>query len=74
MKLPVVSGKRVLAALLRAGFRETHARGSHHYLRRVESTQLVCVPIHGNKDLPSGTLRSILKQAELTAEQLIEIL
>jgi predicted RNA binding protein YcfA (HicA-like mRNA interferase family) len=30
----------------------------------------VPVPVHGARDLPAGTLRSILRQAELTADEL----
>jgi predicted RNA binding protein YcfA (HicA-like mRNA interferase family) len=51
-----------------------HARGSHHYLRRPAGSRLVVVPVHGNRDLPLGTLRSVLRQAELTPEQLTEFL
>ncbi|MHB8618320.1 MAG: type II toxin-antitoxin system HicA family toxin [Chloroflexota bacterium] len=66
--LPRVSGKRVLNALIRAGFVESHVRGSHHYLRR-PAGGLVIVPLHGNRDLPLGTLRAILRQAELTEDE-----
>jgi predicted RNA binding protein YcfA (HicA-like mRNA interferase family) len=30
----------------------------------------VPVPVHGTRDLPAGTLRSILRQAGLTADEL----
>jgi predicted RNA binding protein YcfA (HicA-like mRNA interferase family) len=61
-------------ALQRAGFGVVHIRGSHHYLRRQDRPRLVVVPVHGNRDLPAGTLRSILRQAELTREELQELL
>ncbi len=73
-RLPRVSGKDVLAALQRAGYRLSHVRGSHHYLRHPTRAKLVDVPIHGNKDLPLGTLQSILDQAELTADVLRALL
>lgn len=60
--------------LEKAGFEPVHVRGSHHYLRRPEGSRLVVVPVHGNRDLPAGTLRSVLRQAELTREELIELL
>ena len=71
--LPRVSGKRVLDALVRAGFAETHVRGSHHYLRR-SGGGLVVVPVHGNRDLPPGTLRSILRQADLSDDDFQDLL
>ncbi|MFN2545397.1 MAG: type II toxin-antitoxin system HicA family toxin [Actinomycetota bacterium] len=63
-----------MRALERAGFDETHVRGSHHYLRRPDGTGLVVVPVHGDRDLPTGTLRSILRQADLNTEDLAELL
>jgi predicted RNA binding protein YcfA (HicA-like mRNA interferase family) len=73
-RLPQATGKEILAALLREGFALTHVRGSHHYLRKPGVTGLVVVPVHGHRSLPAGTLRSILRQAGLTAEDLQRIL
>ena len=60
-ELPVLKSSQVLRALERAGFQEVARSGSHVKLRR--ETQLAIVPDHGGKDMPLGTLRSILKQA-----------
>ncbi|HKP54598.1 MAG TPA: type II toxin-antitoxin system HicA family toxin [Chloroflexia bacterium] len=73
-RLPRASGKEVLQALQREGFQLSHVRGSHHYLKQPGVTALVVVPIHGNQPLPTGPLRSILKQAGLTTEDLIRLL
>jgi predicted RNA binding protein YcfA (HicA-like mRNA interferase family) len=64
----------MVKALQKAGFEVTHVRGSHHYLRLPGSVRLVVVPVHGNHDLPTGTLRAILRQAELTADGLAGLL
>lgn len=64
----------MVAALERAGFVVTHIRGSHYYLRRSDTPGLVVVPVHGNRDLPLGTLRAVLRQAGLTAEELQRLL
>jgi predicted RNA binding protein YcfA (HicA-like mRNA interferase family) len=73
-RLPRASGKDVVQALQRDGFRLSHVRGSHHYLRKPGASGLVVVPVHGNRVLPSGTLGSILRQAGLTAEELTRLL
>ena len=73
-RLPRVSGKQVLQALERNGFTLSHVRGSHHYLRKPDSGGLVVIPLHGNRDLPAGTLRSILRQADIDVEDLIHFL
>ncbi|MGI6456757.1 MAG: type II toxin-antitoxin system HicA family toxin [bacterium] len=70
--LPVVTPKQVIKALQHAGFVIDHQTGSHVYLR-IEGRQPVTVPYH-NKDLKRGTLKSILRQAELTVEEFIELL
>jgi predicted RNA binding protein YcfA (HicA-like mRNA interferase family) len=31
------------------------------------------VPVHSNQDLPAGTLRSILRQAGLTTDELVDL-
>lgn len=73
-RLPRVSGRAILRALQRRGFQLSHVRRSHHYLRRPERAGLVVVPVHANQDLPIGTLNSVLRQAGMTAEELIELL
>ncbi|AFM41938.1 putative periplasmic or secreted lipoprotein [Desulfosporosinus acidiphilus SJ4] len=71
---PRVSGKDVVAALRRAGFKELYIEGSHHYLERPDNKALVTVPVHSNKILKPKTLKSVLNQAGLTIEQLMELL
>jgi predicted RNA binding protein YcfA (HicA-like mRNA interferase family) len=73
-RLPRVRGGEVIAALQRGGFRLTHIRGSHHYLRKPEMAGLVVVPVHGGRDLPIGTLHSILRQAGLSVEEFVRLL
>ena len=73
-RLPVVSGRRTIRALERAGFVFDRQQGSHVTLRHKERRRSATVPVHGNEDLPSGTLRSILRQAGLTAEEFQNLL
>jgi predicted RNA binding protein YcfA (HicA-like mRNA interferase family) len=52
------------------GFVQTSQRGSHVKLRREQLT--VIVPIH--RELAPGTLRSILRQAQLTPEDFAKLI
>jgi predicted RNA binding protein YcfA (HicA-like mRNA interferase family) len=61
----VVSGKETVVALQRAGFTYVSQRGSHVKLRHPVGTTVI-VPLH--RELARGTLRSILRQADLTIE------
>jgi predicted RNA binding protein YcfA (HicA-like mRNA interferase family) len=46
------------------GWRLVRISGSHHHFRHAVRPGLVTIP-HPKKDLPPGTLNSILKQAGL---------
>jgi predicted RNA binding protein YcfA (HicA-like mRNA interferase family) len=73
-KLPVVTARRLLQALHRAGFREHHHTGAHVHLRHPDHPHLrIVVPYHGG-DLAPKTLRSILAQAGLSADELRDLL
>lgn len=71
-RLPRVSGKDLVAALIRAGFTLVNVRGSHHYLELPAGSALVTVPVHGKRILKPKTLKSILEQAGLSVEELLE--
>ncbi|WP_055689624.1 type II toxin-antitoxin system HicA family toxin [Streptomyces prasinus] len=61
-----LSGPAVAKALERGGFEHVTTRGSHATYRSGEQT--VIVPLH--RSLAPGTLRSILRQADWTVEDL----
>jgi predicted RNA binding protein YcfA (HicA-like mRNA interferase family) len=70
-KLPVLRPHQVIVALEKGGFRQVRQRGSHVQLKR--GNLLVTVPVHPG-DLNPQTLHSILRQAQLTAEEFIALL
>jgi predicted RNA binding protein YcfA (HicA-like mRNA interferase family) len=74
-KLPRVSGKEMVRVLERRGFFVARVKGSHHILKHSERPELrVVVAVHGNDPLPMGTLRSILYQADLSPDELRELI
>ena len=73
MKLPRVSGKEVVEALVRAGFVIHRTRGGHYILKHPETSRRVTVPYH-RRELAPKTLQSILKQAGISVEKFIELL
>jgi predicted RNA binding protein YcfA (HicA-like mRNA interferase family) len=60
------SAREVLVALRRAGFERVSQRGSHIKLRNAAG-RTVIVPDH--VEIMRGTMRSILRQADLTADE-----
>jgi predicted RNA binding protein YcfA (HicA-like mRNA interferase family) len=69
MKLPRdLSGNEVCRALSRLGFEFKRQTGSHcHYAKGPNHP---CVPMH--REIRPKTLQSILKQAGITLDQLLE--
>jgi len=72
-KLPRVTGKQLIATLARAGFSVVRTRGSHHFLRHPDGRTTV-VPIHIGETIGPGLLTKILRDIDLRAEQLNEML
>ena len=70
-ELPVIRPKRLVAALKRLGFYEVRQEGSHLQLKR--GNLLVTVPMH-SADISPFLLRSILRQARVSAEELLAVL
>jgi predicted RNA binding protein YcfA (HicA-like mRNA interferase family) len=74
-RLPTATGKRVVAALAKAGFVLDRVAGGHHVLTYPgHPTRTVTVPVHSGRDLKPGTLRAIIRQAGLTVEEFVELL
>ena len=71
--LPVFSGKKFLKFLISIGFIELRTKGSHTRLKHPDG-RVTTVPVHGNKDLPKGLIRKIIREdLELTPEEFIEL-
>ena len=71
-KLPVVSGAACVKALCKVGFMVYRQRGSHIILVRDNPNCQVTIPNH--KTVAKGTLRSIIRQANLSIDQFVELL
>ncbi|MEK7607933.1 MAG: type II toxin-antitoxin system HicA family toxin [Patescibacteria group bacterium] len=73
-KIGHLSARKVIQKLKKAGFLETHQRGSHLYLKSEDGMKIVTVPIHGSKDIPVGTLYNIVvRQAGLSVNEFNEL-
>ena len=70
-KLPVLSGREVIKALMRLGYYVRGQEGSHVHLRHPNKPPLT-IPDH--KEVARGTLRAIIRQSELTVHEFIELM
>lgn len=66
-KLPRVSGRQTVKALGKKGFRVRRQHGSHIIMRRDTPFAQVVVPDH--KELDRGTLRAILRPADIPVSE-----
>jgi predicted RNA binding protein YcfA (HicA-like mRNA interferase family) len=58
-----VTGRELLKLLEKHGWQLDRVTGSHHIMKMQEKT--LTIPVHMKKDIPKGTLNSILKEAGL---------
>ena len=75
--LPRVTGKDVIKALRKSGFKIFDQEESHVYLHKRIGDKFgprVTVPVHSGKILKLKTLKSIIKSAGLTIDTFISLL
>jgi predicted RNA binding protein YcfA (HicA-like mRNA interferase family) len=72
-KLPAVRPREIIRFLERNGFILDHASGSHFIFYNPESKRRAVVPQH-NRDVPKGTLLSLLREAGFSRTELIDFL
>lgn len=68
--LPVISGADVVRKLERLGWIFVRQSGSHMILVKTDSVVSISVPNH--KEIAKGTLRSIIRSANLTVEEFLQ--
>jgi predicted RNA binding protein YcfA (HicA-like mRNA interferase family) len=61
-----VSGRRMCKILEARGWTRQRITGAHHIYQRPGSLLSISVPVHGNRDLPAGTQKGIMRDAGLT--------
>ncbi|HEX3356097.1 MAG TPA: type II toxin-antitoxin system HicA family toxin [Tepidisphaeraceae bacterium] len=66
-KLPRPTGSEMVRFLQRQGFALLRVRGSHHFMQRDDLR--TTVPVHGNQNVKIGTLRSILRDVNLSPSE-----
>lgn len=72
-ELPIIKAKELIKILKIFGFEENRQSGSHLIMKNSDGLRTT-IPIYAGKDITKGTLKAILKDIEITAEQFIEAL
>jgi predicted RNA binding protein YcfA (HicA-like mRNA interferase family) len=63
----------MVRALERAGFSVHRTRGSHMFLKHPDG-RATAVPVHSRETLGPGLIRAILRDVEITLEELVKLL
>jgi predicted RNA binding protein YcfA (HicA-like mRNA interferase family) len=71
-KPPALSGRNLVKILQRLGYEKISQRGSHIKLKKEQTGSVLIIP--DQKELDRWTLKTILKQAELSVDTLKEYL
>lgn len=61
-----IPGKQLCKIVEKLGWQLKRVTGSHHIYAKDDKEAILVIPVHGNRDLPVGTLKKILKDAGLT--------
>lgn len=72
-ELPIIKAEKVISALKKTGFKIVRQRRSHVRPRHSDG-RVVNVPVHSGQDIGKGLLRKILRDAELSREEFINLL
>lgn len=74
MVLPVISGRKVIKALAKIGFEVNGKKGSHIKLKKKFNDKVFIVIVPDHPELAIGTLKSILRQANISKEDFLKLL
>jgi len=66
---PALNGLQLLKALRRLGFEVIRIKGSHHFLRHPDGRCTV-VPVHRGEIIGRGLLAQILRDCEISRDEL----
>ena len=72
-KLPAVRPDQLIKVLQKKGWQLERIRGSHHIMKNPEMRRVVPIPMH-SKELKTGTLVAIMRSAEISREDLKDLL
>jgi predicted RNA binding protein YcfA (HicA-like mRNA interferase family) len=65
-----ISGKALCKIVEKKGWILKKITGSHHIYQKPGKNEILSIPVHKSKDLKIGTLKALMKIAELSEQDL----
>ena len=72
-KLPSLTGNQLIKALQKIGFNVARIKGSHHILIHADGRRTL-VPVHSGEDIGTALLSQILRDCQITRDELRDLL
>ncbi|HBL39532.1 TPA: hypothetical protein DDZ10_02565 [Candidatus Uhrbacteria bacterium] len=72
--LPSLRARKIIRALEKAGFVQDRQKGSHVVMRHPTKKCQTVVPIHSGEEIHKSLLMDIIKQAELSIQEFLNLL
>jgi len=67
--LPAITGSRLIKSLKKMGFEVVRRKGSHNFLQHPDGRCTV-VPVHAGETIGRGLMSQIMRDCEITADDL----
>lgn len=68
-RLPVLSGREIIKLLSKHGFQVVGRKGSHVRMKKITPEKVYIAIMPDHKEIPTGTLKSIIRQSDLPEEE-----
>lgn len=68
--LPILSGKEIVKIFESLGWKVSRQRGSHIIM--IKQSEIVTLSVPNHREVARGTLRSLIRSANLTVEEFIK--
>jgi len=68
---PSLTGKQIISLLKKKGFAVVRQKGSHVFLRHSDGRATV-IPVHSGETIGPGLFSKILKDVEMTRDELVK--
>ena len=72
-KLKPLKPRELIRVLRKLGFFEHRQRGTSHLIMKHADGRRTTIPMHGGKDIPTGTLRGILHDIQVKPNELLAL-
>jgi predicted RNA binding protein YcfA (HicA-like mRNA interferase family) len=72
-KLPALTGGALISLLTKIGFARQRQKGSHVFMKHPDGRTAV-VPIHSGEAIGPGLLAKILRDVDLTRDELLKLI